>query len=602
MELLKSLARSLGQMGLYKPGHPAVQESLAQVYVMLNKLLSTAPEISIALDNDKVLANGRLLFSADRLPGSLRNIFTRLRLHSITFLPGVTQGELTSFCELAALKSEPGHAVKAGDFLKEKGVEKIRTNEDIYAKVEKKPKGAPRHAAPPSQEVRALKKPAVSVGEQIAGQSFESAVGILAEKASPDNEDRKKIVQTVLEQFRRELDQKIRTATEQLRKEKKKIENDQMRTESVISSAAEGLVVVDNSGKILMMNPAAEQISGKPLSESVGKAVFDIAGLEKQVVALAKEISSPDDRNVSKEITLKGDPDTSRSMRQSTAVVQSQDGKIVGTMSVPPDIAKYKETQKMQRDFVANVTHELRSPLTSIRAALEMLNRDLKVKLGATDMRVLNTAIRNSERLGSLINDILDFSKLESGALTAHPQESSAAEIASEAVESMQSWASTKSIRLSLKTAEGLPAVFADKNRSVQILINLISNSLKFTPNAGSIDVLVARGQPGLSHFVVFSVKDTGCGMSKKDQPRIFEKFVQAVAGERTSGTGLGLAITKALVVMQGGKIQVESEPGKGSTFSVFLPVYSWQGKETPAATAPPPAEPKSWWRRLLGR
>ena len=252
----------------------------------------------------------------------------------------------------------------------------------------------------------------------------------------------------------------------------------------------------------------------------------------------------------------------------------------------------------MQRDFVANVTHELRSPLTSIRAALEMLNRDLKVKIGDADMRVLNTAIRNSERLGSLINDILDFSKLESGALTAHPQESCAAEIASEAVESMQSWAGTKSIRLSVKTEEGLPAVFADKNRSVQILINLISNSLKFTPNAGSIDVLVGRGQSGLSHFVVFSVKDTGCGMSKEDQKRIFEKFVQAVAGERISGTGLGLAITKALVVMQGGKIQVESEPGKGSVFSVFLPVYSAQGKETPAARPP---EPKSWWRRLLG-
>lgn len=594
-ELIKSLARSLGQMGLYKSSHPAVQQSLSQAHALLGTLLSAgASEITISLDNDKVLANGRILFGADNLPGSLRNIFTRLRLHSVTFSQGATLQELTSFCELSSLKTEAG--VKPGDFLRQRGVEKIRTNEALYAKVEKKPQGAVQ------QPSAAASAPAAGspVEKQLSGQTLESTIEILAGKASPDRDERQRIVGMVMEQFRKEVEQKVMVATEKLKKEKKTVENERVRTESVISTMAEGVVVVDNTGKILMMNPAAEQISGKTLTEAAGKPVFDIAGLEKQVVALAKEIAPPSDKEISKEVSLKGDADASKSLRQSTAIVQSQDGKIVGTVSVTPDVAKYKEVQKMQQEFVANVTHELRSPLTSIRAALDMLNRELKGKMAEDESRVFNTAVRNAERLNSLITDILDFSKLESGKLVMHPEEAAPLEIAMEAAEAMQSWARTKAIRLSLKAVDGLPKIYADKKRSSQILINLISNSIKFTPNDGSIEIAVERGQGQLSQFLAFWVKDTGCGISKEDQNKIFQKFVQVAAGEHFGGTGLGLAITKALVVMQGGQIQLDSEPGKGSTFKVFLPIYAGQRAET-APELPEPPKPKSWWRKLLG-
>ncbi|MFH1619167.1 MAG: ATP-binding protein, partial [bacterium] len=602
MELIKMLARTMGQMGLYKPSHPAVRESIAHAHSVLEQLLSADPggEFTLAVDNDKVIANSRVLFPAANLPGSIRNFFTRLRLHSVTFKAGVTVEELVAFCGLSGFKPEGG--TKLSDALSRDGVQHISINEAIYAKVEKTPTASPAAAPGADGTIRPPTRETEPLDRQIASQPLETAVITLAAKATPQTEERETIVQLVMQKFRTELEQKVREATVQIKKEKKKVENDQARTETVISSVAEGLLVVDSSGKVLMMNPAAEQLSGKSLAEAAGKPVFDITGLEKQVIALAKEISHSGDRDISREVTVKGDADLSKTMRRATAIVQNEEGRIVGTVSVAPDVAKLKEVRKMQEDFVANVTHELRSPLTSIRTALDMLNRDLRGKLGDGDTRVMQTAIRNAERLNSLITDILDFSKLESGKLTTHPDETPAAEIAAEAMEAMRSWAGTKALQLSLSAAENLPPVFADRRRSVQVLINLISNAIKFTPNNGSIILEIGKETAASGgNFVAFSVKDTGPGISREDQKKLFEKFAQLAAGERTGGTGLGLSITKALVVMQGGHLALESEPGKGSTFKVLLPVYTGQKKDAaPEPVFEPPA-PKNWWQKLFG-
>jgi signal transduction histidine kinase len=165
----------------------------------------------------------------------------------------------------------------------------------------------------------------------------------------------------------------------------------------------------------------------------------------------------------------------------------------------------------------------------------------------------------------------------------------------------MKTWAGSKAIALKLNAEPGVPRVYADHRRTVQILINLISNAIKFTPQGGSIEVSVDAGRDTLSGFVFFSVKDTGCGITKEDQSRIFEKFVQVAAGEKVGGTGLGLAITKAMVVMQSGNITVESEKGRGSTFRVAMPIYRGQ-LDTPVFEQLPEVKAeKSWWRKLLG-
>jgi len=358
-------------------------------------------------------------------------------------------------------------------------------------------------------------------------------------------------------------------------------------------------VVVDKDGKILMMNPQAEVISGKCLSDLSGQKIFDIANLENQLVSLAWEIRSGVDKKDGSSGDGRLKPGFSEAIKKSTAIIQDEDGKIVGSLSIPTDKTKFLEIEKLQQDFMANMTHELRSPLTSIKAALELLAKGIKSDDPGKSM--INTAIRNSERLNAIITDILDFSKLQSGKMVFHPENAPSDEIAREAADSMKAWSASKSLALTVNIEPGVPHVYADKRRAVQILINIISNAIKFTPKGGAIELSADKGRGDQSGFVFFSVKDNGCGIKKEDQSKIFEKFVQASAGEKTAGTGLGLTITKAMVVMQGGRITVESDQGRGSTFRVALPVYNGQ-LETPVFEPLPIVNKKtSWWEKLLG-
>ncbi|MDT8287065.1 MAG: ATP-binding protein [Elusimicrobiales bacterium] len=388
-------------------------------------------------------------------------------------------------------------------------------------------------------------------------------------------------------------------ALEETKKEKRRVENDISRTEAVVSSMAEGVVVVDAEGKILMMNPQAEALSGKRLGELSGKKLLDVAALENQVLSLASEIRSESQKELEKNVATSGDKSLAETIKKATAIVQNQDGRIVGAVSIPTDAARLKEIEKLQSDFVANMTHELRSPLTSIKAALDMMRKE-----GAAPavQGILNTAIRNAERLNSIITDILDFSKLQSGKLVFRQARTEPAEIAREAADSMKAWAQSKGVSLDLRAEPDLPAVYADPNRTTQVLINLLSNAIKFTPAKGRIEISVDAGKEALSNYVFFSVKDSGPGIKKEDQDKIFEKFVQVASGEKVGGTGLGLAITKAMTVMQGGRLTLESEPGKGSIFRAAMPVYRGQGEAQGTAEAAAAPEPgKSWWRRLLG-
>jgi len=310
---------------------------------------------------------------------------------------------------------------------------------------------------------------------------------------------------------------------------------------------------------------------------------------------LASEIRSENAKAIDKEIKTKAKEDLAKTIKNSTALVKNEEGKIVGAISMPTDMAKIKELEKLKEDFISSMTHELRSPLTSIKMALDLLSRE---KLAPGVSAMLNTAIRNSERLNSIISDILDFSKLQSGKMIFKLTENDPREIAKNALDSMKAWGASKNITLSLINEGNLPPVHADSRRSEQVLINLLSNALKFTPAGGRIQISVDRGKNSLSNFVFFSVRDTGCGIKKEDQSRIFEKFVQAASGEKTGGTGLGLAITKAMTVMQGGTITLESEEGKGSTFRISLPVFRQQAD---SAEGIGPLEKKAWWKKLFG-
>lgn len=220
------------------------------------------------------------------------------------------------------------------------------------------------------------------------------------------------------------------------------------------------------------------------------------------------------------------------------------------------------------------LTHELRAPLASVRFALELFMDKHAAALAPEDRHLLDIALRNTARLNLLIDDIMELSKIQTGRLSTHPEPLDPAQLARETAADMDAWAQSSGVKLTVAAAGGCPPVLADRRRTAQALTNLISNALKFTPRDGSITVAVAADEkrPG---FVLFSVKDTGCGIPPQDQKRIFGYFVQLGPEEkRREGTGLGLPLARSMVEIQGGLMWVESRPGEGTTFKFTLPVY----------------------------
>jgi len=593
---LKVFTRGLAQINLYKPDHAQITQVLKEAHALLGPIIADSPDnkFTLALDNDNLIVNGFPLLTASKLPTSLKNIFASAKTSSISFLAGVSQNDILLLYQMQALNGD------SREYLKQNNIDKITLSQSVFMITDKSDARTER-TQPPEDYAAGEHNSATAdnMAETIAPQNFETAIDTIVGKTTRNAAEQKHIMGIVMSKFQAELEAQINKALLVVRQEKKKMESDIARTEAVISNIAEGVVVVDKDGKILMMNPQAEVISGKCLSDLSGRKIFDIANLENQLVSLAWEIS----RDGAKKSESSGSGDLrsgfSEAVKKSTAIIQDEDGKIVGSLSIPTDKTKFLEIEKLQQDFMANMTHELRSPLTSIKAALELLAKGIKSDDPGKSM--INTAIRNSERLNAIITDILDFSKLQSGKMVFHPEKTPSDEIVKEAADSMKAWSASKSLILTVKIEPGVPHVYVDKRRTVQILINLISNAIKFTPKGGAIELSADKGRDAQSGFVFFSVKDTGCGIRKEDQSKIFDKFVQVSAGEKTAGTGLGLTITKAMAVMQGGRIMMESDQGRGSTFRVALPAYNGQ-LETPVfEPLPAVTEKNSWWKKLLG-
>jgi len=621
LSFAKMLGRAMGQMALYGVKHPSVIESLGEAHKLIGALAARAGgEATLALDGANVLGNGKVVFTADKLPSSLAGVLRRFNIASISFASAATREELVSFCELSMVKQDARNFSPA-EFLKDRNVSGIRANATVYARIDKGQKvvsggtaegtgtggagpgggsGAGSGSGPGGASGDGSGGGQMTLEKQISGKTLEDSLAAIVGQLDIGDEERANIMRVVIAQMQQELELRVQTVTEQVRGEKMKMENAQTRTESVMASAAEGVVMVDRQGRVMMMNSAAEEIFGGKLAAMSGKPIGDIKR-EHQVLSISQKLDAPPDRESARQVSVSGGADEVRLMRQSTAIIKNDDGQIVGSIAVTPETAKLREYDRLQKEFVANVTHELRSPLTSITAALAILNANLS-NIGEENKKFLNTAVRNAHRLNSLINDILDFSKLQSGKLTVKPEVCEPLAIMNEAADSVQAWARSKNVTVTSGGSAGERLVAADKPRTVQILLNLFSNALKFTPAGGKIEVVAGVETKARKEYVTFTVKDTGPGIAKQDQEKIFERFIQIAGGENVGGTGLGLPITKALVVMQNGYIEVESEPGKGAAFKVALPAVS-AGQDAPRVMdfAPAP-EKKSWWSRLFGK
>jgi len=231
-----------------------------------------------------------------------------------------------------------------------------------------------------------------------------------------------------------------------------------------------------------------------------------------------------------------------------------------------------RETMEMKSQFISTVSHELRTPLTSMKEAVIIVLDEVAGKINKDQRHFLDIARRNIDRLARLIDDVLDFQKLNAGKMKFDMRENKIVAALEEAYTTMQPQVMKNGAELVLDLEAGLPPVLCDHDRIIQALTNLISNAIKFTPAGGRIVVSAHRRKEHL----VLKVSDTGLGIPKEDLPKIFDRFYRVHRpGREIKGTGLGLAIVSRIVAGHGGRIEVESELGKGTTFTLLLPLTS---------------------------
>jgi signal transduction histidine kinase len=238
---------------------------------------------------------------------------------------------------------------------------------------------------------------------------------------------------------------------------------------------------------------------------------------------------------------------------------------------------RLKELDRLKNEFISTVTHELRTPLTSVRALAEIIRNTPNLDPEKHE-EFIGIIIKESERLTRLINDVLDFQKIESGKISWQMERLDFKEVIEDSIFATSQLVNEKEITLSLEISNRDGMVNGDKDRLIQVMVNLISNAVKFCPrNRGCIEIgmhLPAAEKEGEHQLKVY-VKDNGIGISKADQQIIFNEFRQVVSKARgkPGGTGIGLTITKQIIQSHNGRIWVESSPGKGATFFFTLPL-----------------------------
>ncbi len=341
-------------------------------------------------------------------------------------------------------------------------------------------------------------------------------------------------------------------------------EGGRRRLAAILSSTSDAVLVTDRDDRILLLNPAAERAFGVGGDAVVGKRVSE-AKLAPALARVFEEPLSPSEA-LTEEVPL---PD-GRTLYASVSAILSADGERIGRVAVMRDITHFKELDEMKSDFVATVSHDLRAPLTFMRGYATML--PMVGELDEKQHEYVDKILRGVGQMSNLIDDLLDLGRIEAGVgLEREPCHLGA--ILVEAVDSMRARAVAKGLTLRLEPAEDVAVVAGDATLLRQAISNLVDNAIKYTSSSGTVTVgLLVRDQQA-----VVQVSDTGIGIAPDDQVRLFEKFFRVKRRDTMGiqGTGLGLAIVKSIVERHGGRVWVDSELNKGSTFYISLPMMS---------------------------
>ncbi|MFV9691805.1 MAG: ATP-binding protein [Desulfobacteria bacterium] len=336
--------------------------------------------------------------------------------------------------------------------------------------------------------------------------------------------------------------------------------------EGVLCSMIEGVIAVDMDERVLSMNNAAARMFGCNASEAQGRSIQEIVRNTVLREFVTDTLSS--EKPVERDVVLSSNGDLFLSGHGT--LLQDAQGKQIGALIVLNDVTRLRRLEEIRRDFVANVSHEIKTPITAIKGFVETL-REGAVKNPDDAERFLGIIEKHVERLEAIIEDLLSLSRIERGTEREENGlvENSVKDVLETAIQVCEVGAVARKIDIELSCPENLFAKMEPRLLE-QAVVNLLDNAVKYSNEESSIRVEASQGEGE----IILSVRDEGCGIEKKHLSRLFERFyrVDKARSRQLGGTGLGLAIVKHIAQAHGGHVNVESTPGKGSTFSIYLP------------------------------
>ena len=349
------------------------------------------------------------------------------------------------------------------------------------------------------------------------------------------------------------------------------------KSQAILESIADGVLVADSYSRIILGNRPASVILDIPRQRLIGKSVNELLGLyghsgDSWIHTIEKWAQNSE---AVEDLTFLADELTIEDKVVSVHLSPVMAGKqFFGTVSIFRDITKEVEVDKLKSEFVSTVSHELRTPMTSIKGYADLMLMGAAGSMTPPQQRYLKVIKNNADRLHMLVNDLLNISRIETGKTTLDLRPLDIPQVMEQVVEGHlrgRIQHEQKNLEVSIQIEPSLPLVNADHAKVTQILTNLIDNAFNYTPQHGKIHLKVTKN----GDYVYVSVQDSGIGISRDNQLKIFDRFFRAEDEhvQAIPGTGLGLAIVRSLIEMHGGELTVESRLGEGSTFTFNLPV-----------------------------
>jgi PAS domain S-box-containing protein len=377
------------------------------------------------------------------------------------------------------------------------------------------------------------------------------------------------------------LSREFNKMTERLRRYEEmnveKILAEKKKSEAIVNSISDGIIVTDAQMNILHINAVVAELFGYSDVEAIGKPVSSVIR-DERIMSLIR-FSSGDKSLHGTGVPLneqlnyldfnRGDKHVY--FRPKLTKVVDSEGKLHGLLTILQDVTQFKELDRMKSDFIATLSHEFRTPLTSINMSIDILNQELLGPLNERQKDLIHSTKEDSQRLTKLARELLQLSKLEAGKLQFKNEELDVRALVEATTKPLYIQFQEKGVRLETEVPDDLPRLVADEQQLSWVITNLVTNALKFTRTGGCVTVR-ALLRDNEMHF---EVEDTGEGIAKEHLERVFDKFVQLKnhAASTPGSVGLGLAIAKEIVEAYRGRIWVESEVGKGSRFTFTIPL-----------------------------